>query len=95
MEMFKCDVTRPIPSCLFTLSNERYTLCNITNERRLDFEGLDVNLRQCRSVSIVGRRDLFGIQNRCVPLSQMSSHKSTASEFKMACIVSRGDQRGQ
>ena len=43
MEALECDVARPIGLVLFPLADVRYTLCDIANDGRLDFDGLGVD----------------------------------------------------
>ena len=40
MEASECDVAGPIALVPFPVSDERYTLCDIANDGRLDFDGL-------------------------------------------------------
>ena len=40
MEAFECDVAGAIAIVPFPLADKRYTLCDVANDGRLDFEGL-------------------------------------------------------
>ena len=40
MEVLKCDVARPISGVPFPLADKRYTICNVANDGRLDFDRL-------------------------------------------------------
>ena len=42
MEAFKCDITGPIASVSFPVADKRYTLCDVANDGRLDFDALGV-----------------------------------------------------
>ena len=42
MEAFECDVTGPIALVPFPVADKRYTLCDIANDGRLNFDGLCV-----------------------------------------------------
>ena len=43
MKTFECDVARPICLVLFLFADKDYTLCDVTNDGWLDFDGLDLN----------------------------------------------------
>ena len=43
MEAFESDVAGPLALVLFPDADKRYTLCDVTNDGRLDFDGLCVN----------------------------------------------------
>jgi hypothetical protein len=47
--------------------------------------------KQCQRVGEQRIRDLFAVDNRCVPLSQMSSHEIPTSEYMMTWILRRED----
>ena len=55
MEVFECDVARRIALVLFPFADKRYTLCNVANNRRLDFDGLVVNQyqHQCMQNTVI------------------------------------------
>jgi hypothetical protein len=40
MEASECDVAGPISLVPFPVADERYTLCDVANDGRLDFDGL-------------------------------------------------------
>ena len=43
MEAFGCDVAGTIAAVPIPFTDERYTLCDVGNDGRLDFDGLGVN----------------------------------------------------
>ena len=43
MEAFECDVAGPIALEPFPTADERYTHCNVANDGRLNFDGLEVS----------------------------------------------------
>ena len=43
METFECDVARPIAVVPFPVTDKGYTLCDVANDGRLNFNGLCVN----------------------------------------------------
>ena len=42
MEALECDIARPICLELFPIADKGYTLCNVANDGRLNFDRLDV-----------------------------------------------------
>ena len=54
MEAFECDVAGAIAVVPFPFTDKRYTLCDVANDGRLDFEGL---LRKLTSVSVYVRTE--------------------------------------
>ena len=44
MEALECDVARSIRLVLFSVTDKRYTLCDVANDGWLDFDRLDVKL---------------------------------------------------
>ena len=43
MEALECNVAGPICFVLFAFPSKRHTLCDVANDGRFDFDGLDVN----------------------------------------------------
>ena len=43
MEVFECDIAGPIALVPFPTADKCYTLCNVANYGRLNFDGLDLN----------------------------------------------------
>ena len=43
MEAFECDVAGSIALVSFPVTDKRYTFCDVTNDGRLNFDGLGVN----------------------------------------------------
>ena len=43
MEALKCDVAGSIAFVSFPIADKGYTLCDVTNDGRLNFDGLGVN----------------------------------------------------
>ena len=43
MEALECDVARPICLVLFPVADEGYILCNPTNDKLLNFDGLGID----------------------------------------------------
>ena len=42
MEALECDVARPICLVPFPVTDKGYTFCDVANDGRLNFNGLDV-----------------------------------------------------
>lgn len=92
--MVERNVARPISLVLFPLADKRYTLCDVPNDRSLDFDRLDLyQYRRCGREQI--RQYLFGVIESRIPLLQACSDKSSTSECVMAWILRCGECCGQ
>ena len=83
------DVTGPIGLVPLPLADEGYTLCNVTNDRRMKIDGRGAYERQCLYVR-VEQQILFQHLRALYPIP---SNEHAASECMGACISS--DCRGQ
>ena len=73
----------------------RYALCDVTDDARLNFDGLDVNEGQ-RQYTREQRKDyVSSIDKGCIPFAQMSSYKSSSSKYVVVRIRRLVDCRGQ